>query len=74
VIVLDSSVLVGIINGEADAARLFELLASDECAIAAPTPAGTGAWCSINLAARSSSWLEISSGPGAARSFLSAAR
>ena len=57
-IVLDSSVLVGIIKGEADAERLLELLASEECAIGAPTLVETRAWCSINLAARSSSWLE----------------
>jgi ribonuclease VapC len=67
VIVLDSSVLVGIIKGEPDAERLLDLLASEECAIGAPTLVETRAWCSINLAARSSGWLEdfIGSGPGA---------
>jgi ribonuclease VapC len=66
VIVLDSSVLVGIIKGEPDAERLLDLLASEECAIGAPTLVETRAWCSINLATRSSGWLEdfIASGPG----------
>jgi ribonuclease VapC len=58
VIVLDSSVLVGIIKGEADAELLLDLLAGEECAIGAPTLVETRAWCSINLAARSSRWLE----------------
>jgi ribonuclease VapC len=67
VIVLDSSVLVGIIKGEPDAERLLDLLASEECAIGAPTLVETRAWCSINLATRSSGWLEdfVASGPGA---------
>ena len=65
-IVLDSSVLVGIIKGEADAEQLLGLLASEECAIGAPTLVETRAWCSINLTARSSSWLEhlVDSGRG----------
>ena len=63
-IVLDSSVLVGIIKGEADAERLLELLAGEECAIGAPTLVETRAWCSINLAAGSSSWLEHFVGSG----------
>jgi ribonuclease VapC len=58
VIVLDSSVLVGIIKGEADAEQLLDVLANEECAIGAPTLVETRAWCSINLAARSSSWLD----------------
>jgi ribonuclease VapC len=58
VIVLDSSVLVGIIKGETDTDPLLDLLAGEECAIGAPTLVETRAWCSINLAARSSSWLE----------------
>ena len=57
-IVLDSSVLVGIIKGEADAEQLLDVLANEECAIGAPTLAETRAWCSINLAAHSSSWLD----------------
>jgi ribonuclease VapC len=57
-IVLDSSVLVGIIKGETDVEPLLDLLASEECAIGAPTLVETRAWCSINLAARASRWLE----------------
>lgn len=57
-IVLDSSVLVGIVKGETDAERLLVLLASEECAIGAPTLVETRAWCVINLAARASRWLE----------------
>jgi ribonuclease VapC len=66
VIVLDSSVLVGIIKGEADAEELLDLLAREECAIGTPTLVETRAWCSVNLAARVSHWLEdfINSGPG----------
>ena len=64
---LDSSVLVGIIRGEPDAERLLDLLAGEESAIGAPTLVETRAWCSINLATRSSGWLKdfIESGPGA---------
>jgi ribonuclease VapC len=58
VIVLDSSVLVGIIKGEADAEALLDLLASEACTIGAPTLVETRAWCSVNLAARASGWLE----------------
>jgi ribonuclease VapC len=67
VIVLDSSILVGIIKGEADAEGLLDLLAGEECAIGAPTLVETRAWCSINLVARASRWLEefIGSGHGA---------
>ena len=66
-IIIDSSILVGIIKGETDAERLLDLLASEECAIGAPTLVETRAWCSINLAARSSIWLEdfVGSGRGA---------
>jgi ribonuclease VapC len=66
VIVLDSSILVGIIKGEPDAVRLLELLDREECAIGAPTLVEARAWCTINLAARSSTWLEsfIDDGPG----------
>lgn len=65
-IVLDSSVLVGIIKGEADAEELLDLLAGEECAIGTPTLVETRAWCSVNLATRVSHWLEdfIDSGPG----------
>jgi ribonuclease VapC len=58
VIVLDSSVLVGIIKGEADADLLLDLMADEECAIGAPTLVETRAWCTINLAARESRWLQ----------------
>lgn len=57
-IVLDSSVLVGIIKGEPDAEPLLDLLAEEEWAIGAPTLVETRAWCSVNLASRRSSWLE----------------
>jgi len=58
VIVLDSSVLIGIIKGEPDAERLLDLLAAEECTIGAPTLVEVRAWCTINLARRSSRWLE----------------
>jgi ribonuclease VapC len=37
---------------------LLDLLASEECSIGAPTLVETRAWCSVNLATRSSRWLE----------------
>jgi uncharacterized protein with PIN domain len=66
VIVLDSSILVGIIKGEEDATALLGLLAGEECVIGAPTLVETRAWCTINLASGSSRWLEhfIGAGPG----------
>lgn len=65
-IVLDSSVLVGIIKGEDDTERLLDLLANEECAIGAPNLVALRAWCSINLAGRASRWLEdfVDSGHG----------
>ncbi len=57
-IVLDSSILVGIIKGEADAEQLLDLVASEPWAVGAPTLVETRTWCSINLSARSSLWLE----------------
>jgi ribonuclease VapC len=57
-IVLDSSILVGIIKGEEDAEPLLDVLAAEDCAIGAPTLVETRAWCAINLALRSSRWLE----------------
>ena len=65
-IVLDSSVLVAIIKGGQDAAGLLDLLAIEECAMGAPTRVETRAWCTINLATRSSRWLEdfIEAGSG----------
>jgi len=65
-IVLDSSILVGLIRGERDVAPLLDLLESDECAIGAPTLVETRLWCSVNLSTRSSEWLErfVDDGPG----------
>jgi ribonuclease VapC len=65
-IVLYTSVLVGIIRGEPDAGELLDLLESDECAIGAPTLVEARLWCSVNLTTRLSEWLEhfIDTGPG----------
>ena len=65
-IVVDSSVLVGMIRGGPDTGRLLDLLESEECAIGAPTLVETRLWCSANLATRSSEWLEhfVDAGPG----------
>ncbi|MBV8534517.1 MAG: type II toxin-antitoxin system VapC family toxin [Alphaproteobacteria bacterium] len=70
-IVLDSSVLVGIIKGEPDVGALLDVLAVEECAIGAPTLVETRMWCSVNLAARASRWLEkfVDSGPGVVAPF-----
>jgi ribonuclease VapC len=57
-IVIDSSILVGIIKGERDTEALLDLLTVEDCAIGAPTLVEARAWCTINLAARSSRWLE----------------
>jgi ribonuclease VapC len=57
-IVLDSSVLVGVIKGERDFDRLLDLFATEACAIGAPTLVETRAWCTMNLTRRSSRWLE----------------
>ncbi len=57
-IVLDRSILVGIIKGEPGSDRLLDLLATEDCAIGAPTLVETRAWCAMNLAGRSSRWLE----------------
>jgi ribonuclease VapC len=57
-IVLDSSILVGIIRFEEDAERLVDVIATEECSIGTPTLVETRAWCAINLAARRSRWLE----------------
>jgi ribonuclease VapC len=66
VIVLDGSVLVGIIRGEPDAGELLDLHETDECAIGAPTLLEALLWCSVNLTTRSSERLEhfIDTGPG----------
>ncbi len=65
-IVLDSSVLIAIIKGEPETERLLDLLATEECILGAPTLVETRAWCTINLASRSSRWLEhfIDAGAG----------
>jgi ribonuclease VapC len=64
-IVLDSSVLVAIIKGEPEADRLIDLLAAEECILGAPTLVETRAWCAVNLAQRTSHWLEhvVDTGP-----------
>jgi ribonuclease VapC len=58
VIVLDSSVLVGIIRGEPDAGRLLDILDTEECAVGAPTLVETRLWGTVNRTTRSSDWLE----------------
>jgi ribonuclease VapC len=64
-IVLDSSVLVGIIKGERDVEPFVDIVAGDESVIGAPTLVEARAWCIMNLATRSSRWLEqfIDTGP-----------
>lgn len=57
-IVLDSSILVGIIKGEPDSEGLLDLLAAEDCAIGAPTLVETRSWCAINLKPGNSRWLE----------------
>lgn len=57
-IVLDSSILVGVIKLEQDVEKLVDLLAAEECAIGAPTLVETRLWCAVNLARRVSRWLE----------------
>jgi ribonuclease VapC len=57
-IVLDTSVLVGIIKGEQDVDLLLDLVTAEDCAIGAPTLVEARAWCAVNLAARSSRWLD----------------
>jgi ribonuclease VapC len=58
VISVDSSILVGIIRGEPEVEQLLGVLLAEECVVGAPTLVETRAWCSINLKARSSRWLE----------------
>jgi ribonuclease VapC len=57
-IVLDSSILVGIIKLESDCEDLLDVVAAEECAIGAPTLVETRAWCLTNLMTRKSRWLE----------------
>jgi ribonuclease VapC len=65
VIAVDSSILVGIIRAEPDVAQVLNILIAEECAVGAPTLVEARAWCSVNLKARSSRWLEdfIATGP-----------
>ena len=58
-IVLDSSVLVGIIKAETGTEALIELLEESECVIGTPTLVETRAWCAANLVVRSSRWLDV---------------
>jgi ribonuclease VapC len=58
VIVLDSSILVGIIKGEPQTDELLDTLAAEDCAIGAPTLVETRVWCALNLPGGSSHWLE----------------
>src|SRR5438270_3848749 len=57
-IVIDSSILVGIIKLEAGSERLVHLLAAEECTMGAPTLVETRIWCATNLPRRTSRWLE----------------
>jgi ribonuclease VapC len=57
-IVLDSSILVGIIKVEPDCGPLIDLLDTEECTIGAPTLVETRAWCAMNMTSRISRWLE----------------
>jgi ribonuclease VapC len=58
VIVLDSSILVGIIKGKDDALECLDILARDAVMLGAPTLVETRAWCAMNLEGRTSRWLE----------------
>lgn len=57
-IVVDSSVLVAVIKGEAESDGLLDTLSSEDCAIGAPTLVETRIWCAINESGGSSRWLE----------------
>jgi ribonuclease VapC len=57
-IVLDSSILEGIVKGEEGTEQLLRLLADEEFAIGAPTLVEARAWCTLNLTAKVSRWLE----------------
>lgn len=57
-IVLDSSILVGIIKLEPDCEPLIDLLDREECTIGAPTLVETRAWCAMNMSGRISRWLD----------------
>ena len=64
-IILDSSILVGLVRGERDVGRLLNLLETEECAIGAPTLVEVYLWCAINLRGKSSQWMQsfIEEGP-----------
>ena len=57
-IVLDSSILIGIIKGEQNLDQVRPLLAAEDCSIGTPTFVETRIWCAMNLAGHSSRWLE----------------
>jgi ribonuclease VapC len=58
VIVLDSSVLVGLIRPETGLEALVDLLDVEECAIGAPTLLEARIWCARNARGGRSPWLE----------------
>ena len=57
-IVLDSSVLVGVIKREQGTEVWLDLLAAEDCSFGAPTLVETRAWCAVNLKTGKSEWLE----------------
>ena len=57
-IVLDSSVLVGLVKVETDVEHLIDVIAVEQCAVGAPTLVEARLWCTANLTARTSRWLE----------------
>ena len=72
-IVLDSSILVGIIKGEKDTDPLLDLLAGEACVIGAPTLVETRAWCAMNLSLAPRGGWRPSWTPTTPRSYLLAA-
>lgn len=64
-IALDSSVLVGLIKGEADVAPLLEVVSREPVAIGAPTMVEVRAWCARRLEGGRSAFFEaLLAGPG----------
>ena len=57
-IVLDSSILVGITKRESDFTALLEILDAEQCVIGGPTLVESRLWCALNLPGRTSRWLE----------------
>lgn len=57
-IALDSSVLVGLIKGEADVAPLLEVVSREPVAIGAPTVVEVRAWCARRLEGGRSAFLD----------------